>query len=233
VGSYTKITLADAERNTNHKEAQSLLNDVSIETSFINSTKVSMVETGADTGTFIGSIQIVSSGGTLEFTRIQAAVGVGNTLKTTYIDEVNTTGFPRSLTDTAFVTAGITPAPTATPTGTATSTPLPTPSATPTPGVCNADLITVSPSKLKLRKKKTDVVMVTLTGEGDCPVAGDTVRAKITKGKRLITVSPASAITNDAGQAGFTIMALKKTRYAKVEFKSGNVKTILKVKVVK
>jgi hypothetical protein len=73
---------------------------------------------------------------------------------------------------------------------------------------------------------------VTLTGEGDCPVEGETVKAKITKGKRFITVSPASAITNDDGQAAFTIMALKKGN-AKVEFKSGKLKTELKVKVVK
>ena len=38
-------------------------------------------------------------------------------------------------------------------------------------------------------------VVVTLTGKGGCPVAGETVKARITKGKGFITVSPASAIT--------------------------------------
>ena len=215
VGSYIEITLADAERNTNHTEAESLLNDVFIETSFVNSTKVRIVETGDDTGTFMGSIQIVTSGGTLEFERIQASAG--DTLKVTYTDEINTTGFSITVTDTASVTTAITP----------------TPSVTPTPGVCNAELITVSPRKLKLKKKESDDVLVTLTGEGGCPVEGETVKARITKGKRFITVSPASAITNDDGQAEFTIMALKKTGDAKVKIKSGNVKAILKVKVVK
>jgi hypothetical protein len=218
VGSYTEITLADAERNTNHTEAESLLNDVSIETSFVNSTKVRIVETGADTGTFMGSIQVATSGGTLEFERIQASAG--DTLKATYTDEINTTGFSITVTDTASVIAATTPTPTA------------IPSVTPTPGVCNAELITVFPRKLKLKKKESDDVLVTLTGEGDCPVEGETVKAKITKGKRFITVSPASAITNDDGQAAFTIMALKKGN-AKVEFKSGKLKTELKVKVVK
>jgi len=220
-GSYTKITLADAERNTNHTEAESLLNDVSIETSFINSTKVSMVETGADTGTFMGSIQIVTSGGTLEFERIQASAG--DTLKVTYTDEINTTGFPRTVTDTASVTAAITPTPTA------------IPSVTPTPGACNTERIKVSPRKLtlELEKDESSNVIVTLTGEGDCQVAGETIKARITKGKRRITVSPAIAITNDEGQAEFTITALKKTSNSKVKFKSDNVKTILKVKVVK
>ena len=216
VGSYTEITLADAERNTNHTEAESPLNDVFIETSFINSTKVRIVETGADTGTFLGSIQIVSSGGTLEFTHIQASEG--DTLKVTYTDEINTTGFPITVTDKASVTAATTP----------TLTPLPTP----TPGVCKAKLITVSPRKLKLKTEESDDVMVTLTGKGGCPVAGETVKARITKGKGFITVSPASAITNDEGQAVFTITALKKTSNSKVKFKSGNVKTILKAKVV-
>ena len=40
---------------------------------------------------------------------------------------------------------------------------------------------------------------VTLTGEDDCRVEGETVKAKITKGKRRISVSPASAITNADG----------------------------------
>ena len=84
------MTLADAERNANHTEAESLLNDVFIETSSFNITRARMTETGVDTGTFAGSIQVAASGGTLEFERIQAAVG--DTLKITYIDEINTTG---------------------------------------------------------------------------------------------------------------------------------------------
>jgi hypothetical protein len=136
-------------------------------------------------------------------------------------------------TESAPITPTPTPTSTPTPTPTSTLAPTPTPPATPTPGVCNAGLITVSPRKLKLKKKERDDVVVTLNGEGDCPVEGETVKARITNGKRFITVSPASAITNDEGQAEFTITALKKTGDAKVKLQSGNVKTILKVKVVK
>ncbi len=75
--------------------------------------------------------------------------------------------------------------------------------------------------------------MVTLTGEGDCPVEGETVKARIATGTRRISVLPASAITNADGQTEFTITALKKTESAKVKFKAGDVKTTLKVKVVK
>jgi methionine-rich copper-binding protein CopC len=115
----------------------------------------------------------------------------------------------------------------------ATPTPTPTgqPTATPTPGACNAEEIKVSPRKLWLKKAESDTVMVTLTGEGDCPVEGVTVEAKVVKGKGLISVSPESTFTNVDGQAGFTITALKKTGNSKVRFKTGNIETILRIRV--
>ena len=58
-------------------------------------------------GTFMGSIQLATSGGTLEFERIQTTES--DTLRITYIDEINTTGFPRIVTDTASVNAAVTP----------------------------------------------------------------------------------------------------------------------------
>src|SRR3990167_6781202 len=112
LGSYALLTLADAERNTSHTSAQSLLSDVFIQTSSVNSTKVRMVESGADTGTFLGSIKVASSGGTTEFSQIQAAEG--DTLTSTYVDAANTTGSSRTVTDTALVTAEVTPTPTST-----------------------------------------------------------------------------------------------------------------------
>ena len=111
-------------------------------------------------------------------------------------------------------------------------TPLPTPTATPTPGVCKAKLITMSPKKLKLKKEESDDVVVTLAGKGGCQVADKTVKARITNGKGVHHCFAASAITNDEGQAVFTITALKKTSNSQVKFKSGNVTSILKVKVV-
>ncbi len=103
LGFYAVVTLADAERNANNTVVESLLSDVFIQTSEDNSTKVRMTETSADTGTFVGSIQVASTGGTSEFSLIQ--VSVGDTLSITYIDEVNTTGSSRTVTDTASVTA--------------------------------------------------------------------------------------------------------------------------------
>ncbi len=104
LGAYALLTLADAERNTNAATAESLLSDVFIQTSSVNSTKVRMVESGDDTGTFVGSIKVASSGGTTEYTQIQAAEG--DTLTSTYVDETNTTGSSRTVTDTAAVVCG-------------------------------------------------------------------------------------------------------------------------------
>ena len=110
-GSYAGVTLMDAERNADNKNAETLADDVLIETvsvrrfsrSSFNSAKVLMVETGTDTGTFMGMIQVVSSGGTIEYDQIQA--NVGDTLKVSYLDEINMTGLARVATDTASVVA--------------------------------------------------------------------------------------------------------------------------------
>lgn len=133
-------------------------------------------------------------------------------------------------------------APTVTPTlipvtPTPALTPLPTPtlgpSPTPTPFVCDAQSITVFPKKLKLKKKGSNDVTVTLAGEDNCPVEGNTVEAKIAKGKKRISVSPTREVTNTNGQAVFVITSKGKTGRAEVVFKSDNLKTRLKVKVLK
>ena len=228
--SYAGMTLADAERNANHTEAESLLNDVFIETSSFNITRARMIETGADTGTFVGSIQVAASGGTLEFERIQAAAG--DTLIITYLDEINTTGSLRIATDTASVVTTVTPTPI--PTVVPTLSPLPTPTASPTPSVCEAESITVSPRKLTLKRKQSKEVSVMLTGENDCPVEGETVTATVNKDdKKRISVT-SSAVTDAAGVATFTITGKKKTDdNAKITFKAGSLKKTITVKVRK
>lgn len=333
LGAYALITLADAERNTSNTVAESLLSDMFIQTSSANNTKVRMVESGVDTGTFLGSIQVASSGGTTEFSRIQAAEG--DTLTITYLDEVNTTGSSRSVTDTATVTEAIpTPTPTATATATATpspvptvspsggvitgsvvdalttlpivgatvstdtggfsattdaagsytianvtpgdytvtasatgytssslpvtvvegqisppanfalvsipTTPIPTPTVSPTvtPTQCEPESVSVSPTSLKLKRRKSGDVTVTVNGDDTvCPggvVAGETVTATINAaGKKRIKISPASAITDPSGVATFTITAKKKTGNARVTFRAGAVRKSQTVRVQK
>lgn len=103
---FALITLSDPEQNTVVTSVQTLLNSVFIRTSIENSTNVRMVENGTDTGVFVGSIKVASSGGTTEFSQIQAAQG--DTLTISYIDVANTTGLARTVTDTSTVTEQLT-----------------------------------------------------------------------------------------------------------------------------
>ncbi len=133
---------------------------------------------------------------------------------------------------TELVPSTPTPGHTETPTPTPTVPPTTTPSSTPTPSECSTDKIEMLPEKMQIESGEIDIVTATITGANDCPVKGETIRAKITEGKRRIVVSPQFSITNYAGQAVFTIKALNNTGRATVKFKSGNVKTAVKVKIV-
>ena len=121
------------------------------------------------------------------------------------------------------------PEPTPTPTPIPTPTPMPTPTPTPTP--CEA-YIRVFPSALNLARKGREKVEVTVAaGWDDCTVEGAIVTATINApGKKRISVSPSSAITDENGQATFTITAKKKGN-SKVTFKAGDVKKSIIVKV--
>jgi len=148
------------------------------------------------------------------------------------------------ITDIPTPTPAITPTetPTAIPTTSPTTTPPPiptitpiatvtvTPPAIPTPTpVCEASSLAVSPTALTLNRKTSGNVTVTVTGDGNCPVEGETVTATIgASGKKRISLSPASQTTNESGQATFTITAKKKTGKARVTFQAaGQTKTIL------
>jgi len=70
---------------------------------------------------------------------------------------------------------------------------------------------------------------VKITGEDGCSVEGEIVMATIgASGKKRISVSPASQLTNENGQAIFTITAKKKIGKARVAFHAaGQTKSIL------
>ncbi len=215
MGSYAVVTHVDAEENSDNTQEDTILDHV-IETSSINWTWLKLVETGADTGTFKGSIQVAASGGTLEYERIQATAG--DTLKVTCVDEVNTTGSARVLTVTASVVESVVPTPTLTP--------------SPTPVVCEAVKMELSPKTLKLKIQKSRYVRVILTGENNCPVEGEVVSTAVsTAGKELIKISLTEEDTNSQGEATFKIKALNKTGFARVKFKAGNLSKTLKVRV--
>src|SRR3989338_7102184 len=134
--SYAFATLADAEENTDHTEAETLLNQVFISTSAFNFAVMECVETGADTGTFMGSI-LVSNAPTEDKKNIQASEG--QTLTVSSQDKINTFGATRIVTDTALVVAAVTATSTATPTATVTATATPTQTGSITGTVTDAD----------------------------------------------------------------------------------------------
>mgnify|MGYP001559699872 CR=1 FL=1 len=82
--------------------------------------------------------------------------------------------------------------------------------------------ITVYPSELTLKKKKSNIVIVKLIMEGGgmtSPIENETVETETTTGKRRISISPKSTNTDSNGQATFTITA-RRAGKAKITFKA-------------
>nr|CAJ72259.1 protein with unknown function [Candidatus Kuenenia stuttgartiensis] len=192
LGTYAIVTLADAERNTSHTGTETLLDDVFIQTSSVNSTKMRLVETGNDTGTFVGSILVTSSGATTEFNQIQGAEG--ETLTVTYSDTINTTSSTRTVTDTAAITAAVTPSPT------------PTPGVTPTPGITPTPGLTPTPSLIPGLGSVEGFVTDAATGDG---IEGATVRNQSGIYTDTTDADGFYSIANvEAGTRTFTAVAL-------------------------
>jgi VCBS repeat-containing protein len=211
--SYASVTLADAEENTNHAEAEALLNRVFIRTSAFNFAMMECIETGVDTGTFMGSI-LVSNAPTEDKKNIQASEG--QTLTVSSQDKINTFGVMRIVSDTALVVAAVTATPTATPVS------------------CDvATAITSDSPTVTVTKGDSTEVTITVTGADGCAVVGDTVKAT-SNNTGIATVSPSKAKTDASGQATFTITGNKKGS-AKVTFKekTANLKTKTTVTVTK
>ena len=113
------VSLSDPETNTSISTANVASLNIKSTT---DSTGIDVIvtETGADTGSFLGTIK-VSTGSSVSNTNIKAAVG--DTLTVTFTDKPDATGLLSVVTDTATVTVAATPTP----------TPTPTPGASPTP----------------------------------------------------------------------------------------------------
>ena len=228
VGSYAVVTHVDAEENEDATKVDILLEHAYIETSSFNRAKIRFVETGVDTGAFKGSIRIIS-GATLDYDRIQA--NGGDTLTAWCEDKINTTGAPRVVSASGLVTGSGTPTPTVTPV--ATLTPLPSIAPTPSPVECTARKMALSSGKLNPKKNESSEVTVSVMGTNGCPVEGKQVTAKVSKGSKLVSVSPASQETDEDGKAVFTVKAKKKTGSARVTFHVEEFKKSVSVTVKK
>ncbi len=96
---------------------------------------------------------------------------------------------------------------------------------------CEAKSVGVSPKRLILQRRENSEVTVTLQSD-NCVPEGNTVIATIGKaGSRRISISSASEVTDENGQAKFTITAKNKIGNAKVTFNADSLKKTLTVKV--
>ena len=101
---------------------------------------------------------------------------------------------------------------------TPTTTPTATPVATPTTSACEPEAITLDTKKLNLKLGEGKTVTVTVSGSDDCESEGATVTAVVKTGKNRATVNPATATSDENGQATFTITAGQKKGNSKVVF---------------
>ena len=203
VGSYAVVTHVDAEENRDNTLEDTLLNHAAIETSSINRARMKLTETGADTGTFKGSI-LVSSDSTLDNERIQTFNG--DTLTVGCTDETNTSGAPREVTAVSHVVSSV---------------------------ECTVGKMTVSSVKLQIERNKSEEVTVTVIGTNGCPVEGKQVTADVRRKRDSVSVSPASRETDADGHAVFTIESNEKTGTARVMFRVDELRKSMYVKVKK
>ncbi|HHT9105979.1 MAG TPA: beta strand repeat-containing protein [Candidatus Wujingus californicus] len=151
-----------------------------------------------------------------------------NTITVTATDNAGNLG-----TDTITVTF-VTETPTVT--ATPTETPTTTPESTPITECDEATAISANPTAITLEKKESSIVILTVTGEDDCRVAGDTIKARVDEnGEEFIKVSPKKQTTDINGQVAFTIKAKNKQGTATVTFKDidSNLSTTITVTVEK
>ena len=98
---------------------------------------------------------------------------------------------------------------------------------------CEATSISVSPDSLVLAAIESSLVTVTVTGEDNCAVEGETVTATLdATSENYVVVSPASQITDANGEAIFTITALNNSGNAAVVFQAGSLEKTLTVSVI-
>jgi len=119
-----------------------------------------------------------------------------------------------------------------------TPSPIPTAIFTPIPTVVPTPIydgvkMRASPRTLKLKRKQSSVTTVTIERDNGI-LKGKTVTAKTGKaGSTYIQISPVNEVTNEHGQAQFTIIAEDKIGDARVVFKADNLKKSMIVRVRK
>ncbi|NUO07664.1 MAG: carboxypeptidase regulatory-like domain-containing protein, partial [Candidatus Brocadia sp.] len=110
----------------------------------------------------------------------------------------------------------------------------PTPTASPTPSLCEPDSLVALPQTMDLITGESREETITVVCEDGSSVPDETITWKIKSGKKHITITPESAVTDANGEARFTITATEEAGSAKIKFKdkSANLKAIVSVEVI-
>ncbi|MDN3514170.1 MAG: carboxypeptidase regulatory-like domain-containing protein [Candidatus Brocadia sp.] len=117
---------------------------------------------------------------------------------------------------------------------TPTPTVSPTPAPSPTPSLCEPDSLVALPQTMDLITGEAREETITVVCEDGSPVAGETITWKIKSGKKRITITPESAVTDANGEAKFTITATEDAGSATIKFKdkSADLKATVSVEVI-
>ncbi|MCF6155683.1 MAG: carboxypeptidase-like regulatory domain-containing protein, partial [Candidatus Brocadia sp.] len=109
----------------------------------------------------------------------------------------------------------------------------PTPALTPPP-TCEANLLVAFPKRLRLQTEESAEETITVFCENGTPLPGEMITWNIRSGKKRITITPNSAVTDANGEARFTITATDRIGGAKIKFKdeSADLKMTVTVKVM-
>ncbi len=163
---YAGVTLSDKESNKSIADKDTA--SVTIKsTTDSTGTTLSLTETGVDTGSFAGSIQ-VSTGASIVNTNIK--VVAGDTVTASFTDNPDADGNSSTKSATTLVGAPL-PTPSPTPTVTATVTPTATVSPTVTPTATVSPTVTPTPAATGI----ITGVVVSTTSIPPGPIAGATV----------------------------------------------------------
>ncbi len=107
-----------------------------------------------------------------------------------------------------------------------------TPTSTPTPEECLAESLEVSQKRLVIKRGKSKEITVILRGE-NCSVEGESIVANVSSiGFGRVSLSETSAVTNNEGEAVFSITA-EKLGKSRIIFEAGNLKKSIIIKITR
>ncbi len=106
------------------------------------------------------------------------------------------------------------------------------PVSTPTPEECLAKSLKISKKRLVIKRGKSKEIIAVLKGE-NCGVKGENIIANVNRiGFGRVSLSEASAVTDNEGKAVFLITA-KRPGKSKIIFRAGNLKKSVIVKITR